>query len=162
MVLADVAGKGDLHQGHRLWPHIESWAAELGLTGPDAIARACRPPRGLVPGRERASGQPDSGGGRLTSQPGIASRSPGSTGRVGWLPEDQGPRDPRALRSRRRSIRAACGTPPRSVPRRNRNRRPGYDPQAMGRAGSSARPAGVRVGPPSPARSRKSPMERTR
>ena len=38
MLLADIAGKGDLHQGHRLWPHIESWAAELGLTGPDAIA----------------------------------------------------------------------------------------------------------------------------
>ena len=91
MVLADIAGKGDLHQGHQLWPHIDSWAAELGLTGPDAIARASQPPRGLVPGRERASGQPDSGAGRLTSQPGTASRSPGSTGRAGRLPEDRTP-----------------------------------------------------------------------
>ena len=69
MLLADIAGKGDLHEGHRLWPHIESWAAELGLTGPDAIARASQPPRRLDPGQERASGQPDAGGGRLTSQP---------------------------------------------------------------------------------------------
>ncbi len=43
MVLADLTGEQDLHQGHRLWPHIEGWAAELGLTGPDAIARASQP-----------------------------------------------------------------------------------------------------------------------
>ena len=85
MLLADIAGKGDLHEGHRLWPHIESWAAELGLTGPDAIARASQPPRGLDPGQERASGQPDSGAGRLTSQPDTTSRSPGSAGRAGRL-----------------------------------------------------------------------------
>lgn len=24
---------------HRMWPHIDSWAAELGLTGPDAVVR---------------------------------------------------------------------------------------------------------------------------
>ena len=72
-----LAGQGDLHEGHRLWPHIQGWAAELGLTGPDAIARASQPPRGLDPGQERASGQPDSGAGRLTSQPDTASRSPG-------------------------------------------------------------------------------------
>ena len=40
MVLADLVGHGDLPEGHRLWPHIQGWAAELGLTGPDAIARA--------------------------------------------------------------------------------------------------------------------------
>ena len=77
MLLADIAGKGDLHQGHRLWPHIESWAAELGLTGPDAIARASQPPRHLVPGQERGGGQPDTGAGQLTSQPDTTSRSPG-------------------------------------------------------------------------------------
>ena len=32
MILADLAGKADLHEGHRLWPHIQSWAEELGLT----------------------------------------------------------------------------------------------------------------------------------
>jgi hypothetical protein len=78
MVLADVAGSSDLHQGHRIWPHIQSWAAELGLTGPDAIAQASQPARGLDPGQERASGQPDGGGGRLTSQPDdTTTRSPG-------------------------------------------------------------------------------------
>jgi hypothetical protein len=77
MVLADIAGQGDLHNGHRLWPHIESWAAELGLTGPDAIAQASQPARGLDPGQERASGQPEGGGGRLTSQSDTASPSPG-------------------------------------------------------------------------------------
>jgi len=28
---------------HRLWPHVDAWAAELGLTGPDAVARASEP-----------------------------------------------------------------------------------------------------------------------
>jgi len=77
MLLADIAGKGDLPEGHRLWPHIDSWAAELGLTGPDAIARASQPPRRLDPGQERASGPPDREAGQLTSQPDTASRSPG-------------------------------------------------------------------------------------
>jgi hypothetical protein len=44
MVLADIAGQGDLREGHRLWPHVQGWAAELGLTGPDAITRASEPP----------------------------------------------------------------------------------------------------------------------
>ena len=38
MILADTAAEPDLHHGHRLWPHIQGWAAELGLTAPDAIA----------------------------------------------------------------------------------------------------------------------------
>ncbi len=44
MVLADVAGTDDLHAGHRLWPHIEGWAAELGLSAPDALSWASQPP----------------------------------------------------------------------------------------------------------------------
>jgi hypothetical protein len=59
MLLADITGKGEPHEGHRLWPHIEGWAAQLGLTGPDAIAQASQPPRGIDPQQERASGQPD-------------------------------------------------------------------------------------------------------
>jgi hypothetical protein len=47
MILADLAGEEDLHQGHRLWPHIQNWADELGLAAPDAIARATQPPRGI-------------------------------------------------------------------------------------------------------------------
>jgi hypothetical protein len=59
MILADTAAEEDLHEGHRLWPFIQSWAAELSLTGPDAIARVSQPPRDPDPQRERASGQPD-------------------------------------------------------------------------------------------------------
>ena len=43
MTLSDHAGEGDLNERHRLWPFIESWAAELGLTGSDAINRAAQP-----------------------------------------------------------------------------------------------------------------------
>ncbi len=91
MTLADTATEQDLHEGHRLWPHIQSWAQEVGLTGPGAITRASQPPRDLDPGQERASGQPDKGGGRPTSQPGTTSRSPASAGRAARLPEDGTP-----------------------------------------------------------------------
>ena len=57
MVLADTAAQGDLHEGHRLWPHIQGWAEELGLTGTDAIARVSQPPRDLAPQQEQAGGQ---------------------------------------------------------------------------------------------------------
>jgi len=43
MTLADHAGERDMNERHRFWPAIESWAAELGLTGPDAINRASQP-----------------------------------------------------------------------------------------------------------------------
>jgi hypothetical protein len=59
MILADTAAEQDLHEAHRLWPHLQTWAEQLGLTGPDAIAQAAQPPRGLDPQQERASGQPD-------------------------------------------------------------------------------------------------------
>ena len=35
-----LAGQGDLDERHQLWPFIESWAAELGMTGSGAINRA--------------------------------------------------------------------------------------------------------------------------
>jgi hypothetical protein len=58
MTLAGQASEPDLDERHRLWPFIENWAAELGLTGPDAISRACRPGS---PGRQhdRESEPPD-------------------------------------------------------------------------------------------------------
>ena len=59
MILADTASEHDLGEAHQLWPFIENWAAELGLTGPDAIAQASQPPRDPDPQQERASGQPD-------------------------------------------------------------------------------------------------------
>jgi hypothetical protein len=39
MVLADVTARQHVHEGHWVWGHVEGWAAELGLTGPDALAR---------------------------------------------------------------------------------------------------------------------------
>jgi hypothetical protein len=47
MVLADQAGVHDLNERHRLWPHIEGWAAELGLTGHHAVNRAPSPVRSV-------------------------------------------------------------------------------------------------------------------
>ena len=43
MILADLAGDADLNERHRLWPFIQSWAAELGLTGSDAVNQASQP-----------------------------------------------------------------------------------------------------------------------
>ena len=43
MVLADHAREPDLNERYRLWPFIESWAAELGLTGSEAVDRVSRP-----------------------------------------------------------------------------------------------------------------------
>src|SRR5690242_18273503 len=44
MILADIAATGDIHPDHRLWPAVQSWSADVGLTGPDAITRASQPP----------------------------------------------------------------------------------------------------------------------
>jgi hypothetical protein len=43
MTLADLAGEPDLGEGHRLWPAVESWSAELGLSGSDAVNRISQP-----------------------------------------------------------------------------------------------------------------------
>ena len=49
MVIADASGPGGMNRGHRLWPHIEGWAAELGLTAPTALAAiAAEPPQGAI------------------------------------------------------------------------------------------------------------------
>src|SRR5580692_5398612 len=55
MILADTTAETDLHEGHRLWPHIQGWAQELGLTAPDAITRVSEPPSDIDQQRERAS-----------------------------------------------------------------------------------------------------------
>ncbi|MGH3190125.1 MAG: hypothetical protein ACRDPY_22880 [Streptosporangiaceae bacterium] len=59
MTLADTTAEADLHEGHRLWPQIQSWAAELGLTAPDAIARASQPPGDSNRQHQTGSRQPD-------------------------------------------------------------------------------------------------------
>jgi hypothetical protein len=43
MILADTAADQRVREGHRLWPHIQGWAAELGLTAPDAVAATSQP-----------------------------------------------------------------------------------------------------------------------
>jgi hypothetical protein len=59
MILADTAAEEHLHGEHRLWPHIESWAAELGMTGPEAVAAAAQPPGDINRENEPAGGQLD-------------------------------------------------------------------------------------------------------
>ena len=59
MTLAEATAETGLHEGHRLWPHIQGWAADLGLTGPEAVAAASQPPRDITRPQEQASRQPD-------------------------------------------------------------------------------------------------------
>ncbi len=59
MILADMVSENDLHEGHRLWPHIQGWAAELGLTGTEAVAAASQPPGGIRRDDEHGAGRTD-------------------------------------------------------------------------------------------------------
>jgi len=59
MILADTAADERVHEGHRIWPHIQGWAAELGLTGPQAVAAASQTPSDLNREHEPAGGQLD-------------------------------------------------------------------------------------------------------
>ena len=59
MMLADKAAAPGLHAGHRLWPHIQGWAAELGLTAPDAITLASEPPAEVSRQQEQDGERPD-------------------------------------------------------------------------------------------------------
>jgi hypothetical protein len=43
MTLADLTSEPGLNERHQLWPFIQGWAAELGLTGSDAINQAAEP-----------------------------------------------------------------------------------------------------------------------
>ena len=56
--LADAAAEHDPHDKPPLWPAIESWAEELGLTAPEAIARAASQPPSVISRQEPASRQP--------------------------------------------------------------------------------------------------------
>jgi hypothetical protein len=62
MILADQAGEHDVNERHRLWPIIQSWAAELGLTGSDAVNGVSRPgARGQQHDREGERPDPEAG-----------------------------------------------------------------------------------------------------
>ena len=60
MILTDIVGTGDVRPGHRLWPAVESWASELGLTGPDALTCASQPPPAASRDPEPPGRQPGS------------------------------------------------------------------------------------------------------
>ena len=47
MILADTTTGEQVREGHRLWPQIRAWAAELGLTGSEAAAATSQPPGDL-------------------------------------------------------------------------------------------------------------------
>ena len=59
MVLADTAADERIREGHRLWPHIQGWAAELGLTGPQAVAAASEPPGDIHREHDQVGGRLD-------------------------------------------------------------------------------------------------------
>jgi len=62
MILTDVTSSGDIRPGHRLWPHAESWAAELGLTAPAALAATADPPAWADPDKAAEHEDPEAGG----------------------------------------------------------------------------------------------------
>ena len=61
MTLADLAGERDPNEQHHMWPFIESWAAELGLTGSDAINQASQPGSLRQHDRESERSDPEAG-----------------------------------------------------------------------------------------------------
>jgi hypothetical protein len=48
MTLADTASEGRIQPGHRLWPALQSWSEELGLSATDALTRISQPPPGFA------------------------------------------------------------------------------------------------------------------
>jgi hypothetical protein len=61
MVLADITGPGDMHPEHQLWPHVQSWAAELGITGADALDRTATTPTWSDPAFSALPTDPEAG-----------------------------------------------------------------------------------------------------
>jgi len=51
MMIADVTGPGEMHVGHRLWPHVAGWAAELALAAGEALDQVAKPPSWASVGR---------------------------------------------------------------------------------------------------------------
>jgi hypothetical protein len=56
-----VGGRGVDLSDDPIWSHLDNWAAELGLSGPDAMARASEP---LGVRQAEASNEPEAGGER--------------------------------------------------------------------------------------------------
>ena len=45
MVLADTTARQFVFEKHWLWGHVEGWAEELGMSAPEALARAAARPK---------------------------------------------------------------------------------------------------------------------
>ena len=61
MVLADVTDRQSVPEEHWAWPHVEGWAATLGLTGPEALERVSSPPRWIQESRSALPADPEAG-----------------------------------------------------------------------------------------------------
>jgi hypothetical protein len=59
MTIASTTADGRVREGHRLWPHIQGWAAELGLTAPQAVTAAAQPPGNINGEHNHPTRQPD-------------------------------------------------------------------------------------------------------
>jgi hypothetical protein len=59
MTLADTTAEPGLAEGHPLWPFVQAWAEELGLTAPDAIARISQPHSDINRQHQQTGRQPD-------------------------------------------------------------------------------------------------------
>lgn len=62
MLLADLTGPGDMHAGHKLWSHIEGWAAELGLTARDVLVQTADAPARTSAGKSALPADPEAAG----------------------------------------------------------------------------------------------------
>jgi hypothetical protein len=62
MALAEASGTRSPQAGDRYWPHIEGWAAELGLTARDALTRISQPTADMTAeGESIAPADPEAG-----------------------------------------------------------------------------------------------------
>ena len=62
MVVADAVGPDGVDRKHRLWIHVEGWAAGLGMTAPDVLTRAASPPEPDRDGKSAQPADPEAGG----------------------------------------------------------------------------------------------------
>jgi hypothetical protein len=63
MALAEANGTRTPQPGDRYWPHIQGWAAELGLTAPEALTRIAQPPgRASAEKRDATQADPEAAG----------------------------------------------------------------------------------------------------
>jgi hypothetical protein len=69
MVIASIVGdRGVGLADDPIWPHLDNWAAELGLSGADAVTRVSEPPIQAEPAApDRRSERQPFGGARLCS-----------------------------------------------------------------------------------------------